>query len=67
MVVKSDILLNFILKFYEDYILSHKTFKRLKKSGKRGIGLLLTYITATIITYLFKIWLTPALVSLLFE
>ena len=56
-------LLNFILKFYEDYILSHKTFKRLKKSGKRGIGLLLTYITATIITYLFIQFVLPQLLD----
>ena len=56
-------LLNFILKFYEDYILSHKTFKRLKKSGKRGIGLLLTYITATIITYLFIQFVLPQLIE----
>lgn len=56
-------LLNFILRFYEDYILSHKTFKKLKKSGKRGIGLLLTYITASIITYLFIQFVLPQLIE----
>lgn len=56
-------LLNFILRFYEDYILSHKTFKKLKKSGKRGIGLLLTYVTASIITYLFIQFVLPQLIE----
>ena len=56
-------LLNFILRFYEDYILSHKAFKNLKKSGKRGLGILLTYITATIFTYLFIQFVLPQLVD----
>ena len=56
-------LLNFILRFYEDKILSHEFFKKLKKSGKRVIGLLLTYITASIITYLFIQFVLPQLVE----
>lgn len=56
-------LLNFILRFYEDKILSHDFFKKLNKSGKRGIGLLLTYITASIITYLFIQFVLPQLVE----
>ena len=56
-------LLNFILRFYEDYILSHEAFNKLKKSGKRGIGLLLTYITASIITYLFIQFVLPQLMD----
>ncbi|WP_300954459.1 AI-2E family transporter, partial [uncultured Clostridium sp.] len=56
-------LLNFILRFYEDCILSNKAFKNLKKSGKRGIGLVLTYVTATIITYLFIQFVLPQLVD----
>ena len=56
-------LLNFILRFYEDQILSHDFFKKLKKSGKRGVGLLLTYITASIITYLFIQFVLPQLVE----
>ena len=56
-------LLNFILRFYEDKILSHNFFKKLKKSGKRGVGLLLTYITASIITYLFIQFVLPQLVE----
>ena len=56
-------LLNFILRFYEDKILSHDFFKKLKRSAKRGIGLLLTYITASIITYLFIQFVLPQLVD----
>ena len=56
-------LLNFILRFYEDYILSHEAFNKLKKSGKRGVGLLLTYITASIITYLFIQFVLPQLMD----
>lgn len=56
-------LLNFILRFYEDKILSHDFFKKLKKSGKRGVGLLLTYITASIITYLFIQFVLPQLID----
>ena len=56
-------LLNFILKFYEDKVLSYDFFKKLKKSGKRGVGLLLTYITASIITYLFIQFVLPQLVE----
>lgn len=56
-------LLNFILRFYEDKILSHDFFKKLKKSCKRGLGLLLTYITASIITYLFIQFVLPQLLE----
>ena len=51
------------MRFYEDKILSHEFFKKLKKSGKRVIGLLLTYITASIITYLFIQFVLPQLVE----
>ena len=56
-------LLNFILRFYEDKILSHDFFKKLKKSYKRSVGLLLTYITASIITYLFIQFVLPQLLE----
>ena len=56
-------LLNFILRFYEDKILSHNFFKKLKKSSKRSVGLLLTYITASIITYLFIQFVLPQLMD----
>ena len=56
-------LLNFILKFYEERVLSHEMLKKMKKSGKRAIGLVLTYITASIITYLFIQFVLPQLIS----
>lgn len=56
-------LLNFILKFYEDCIFSNKAFKKLRKSAKRGLSLCLTYISATIITYLFIQFVLPQLVD----
>ncbi|MEN8076640.1 AI-2E family transporter [Clostridioides difficile] len=56
-------ILNFILRFYEDYVLSHEYFKKLKRSGKRGIGLVLTYVTASIITYLFIQFVLPQLMD----
>ena len=56
-------ILNFILKFYEERILSNYKFKSLKKSAKRGIGLVLTYITASIITYLFIQFVLPQLID----
>ena len=56
-------ILNFILKFYEEYVLSYKWFKNLKKNGKRGIGILFTYITATIISYLFIQFVLPQLID----
>lgn len=56
-------ILNFILKFYEDKVLSHEYFKKVKVSAKRGIGLVLTYITAGLITYLFIQFVLPQLVD----
>lgn len=56
-------ILNFILKFYEEYVLSNEYFKNMKKSMKRGLGLLLTYITASIITYLFIQFVLPQLMD----
>ena len=56
-------LVNFILKFYEERVLSHEMLKKMKKSGKRAIGLVLTYITASIITYLFIQFVLPQLIS----
>ena len=56
-------ILNFILKFYEEYVLSYKWFQKLKKNGKRGVGILFTYITATIISYLFIQFVLPQLID----
>lgn len=56
-------ILNFILKFYEEKVLSHEYFKNVKEKAKRGIALVFTYITAGIITYLFIQFVLPQLVE----
>ena len=56
-------ILNFILNFYEEHVLSYKWFKKLKKKGKRGIGILFTYITAILISYLFIQFVFPQLID----
>ena len=47
-------LLNFILVFYEEKVLVFDGLKKLKPKSKRGLGLLLTYITAFFRLYLFR-------------
>ena len=57
-------LLNFILKFYEVSILGNtQWFSRLKKSQKRSIGLILTYLTSIGICYLFIHFIVPQLIE----
>lgn len=56
-------ILNFILKFYEKNILSYKCFKNLKRTGKRALGIIFTYITAILITYLFIQFVLPQLID----
>ena len=57
-------LLNFILKFYEVNLLGKaEWFKKLRKGQKRGIGLLLTYLTAVFIGYLFIHFIVPQLID----
>ena len=57
-------LLNFILKFYEDRIfIKSEKLKKLKQSSKRGLGLLLTYATATLILYLFMHFVLPQVIE----
>ena len=56
-------LLNFILVFIEDKLLSHNKLKNLKKGAKRGIGILLTYIVAFFIIYLFVQFVLPQVVD----
>lgn len=53
---------NFILKFYEEKLLN-KLNKKLSKRMKRGIGLLLTYITALLIITLFFNFVFPQLIE----
>ncbi|MGG7165008.1 AI-2E family transporter [Clostridium ihumii] len=56
-------LLNSILKFYEDKILSKKAFEKMKPKSKRGVGVLFTYITLFVILFLFFNFVFPQLVE----
>ena len=56
-------LLNFILVFYEEKVLVFDGLKKLKPKSKRGLGLLLTYITAFFILYLFIQFVLPQLLD----
>lgn len=57
-------LLNFILDFYEVKVLGKaKWFSKLRKVQKRSIGLLLTYLTAIGICYLFIHFIVPQLID----
>ena len=56
-------LLNFILVFIENRILVHEKIKSLSKKSKRGIGILLTYIVAFVIMYLFIQFVLPQVVD----
>lgn len=56
-------LLNFILVFVEERILSKNKLNKLKPKSKRAIGLLLTYIVAFILLALFIQFVLPQLVE----
>lgn len=56
-------LLDFILRFYEKKVLEKEFFKKLKLKSKRGIGLILTYLTATIFVGLFIQFVLPQLID----
>jgi len=56
-------LFNFILKFYEERLFEFPSLKKSKRKVKRGIGLLLTYLTVALFIYLFLIFVFPQLVS----
>ena len=56
-------LLNFILVFIEDKLLSHHKLSNLKSGAKRGISILLTYIVAFFIIYLFVQFVLPQVVD----
>ncbi|MGL5348494.1 MAG: AI-2E family transporter [Peptostreptococcaceae bacterium] len=56
-------LLNFILVFIENRILVHEKIKSLSQKSKRGIGILLTYIVAFVIMYLFIQFVLPQVVD----
>ena len=54
-------LLNFILKFYEEELLENIIGVNMKKKSKRGIGLLLTYMTFLLFVILFIKFVLPQL------
>ncbi|MGL5314728.1 MAG: AI-2E family transporter [Peptostreptococcaceae bacterium] len=56
-------LLNFILVFIEEKAFVHDKVKNLSKGAKRGISILLTYIIASIIMYLFIQFVLPQVVD----
>ncbi|GAA0077879.1 AI-2E family transporter [Clostridium sp. CTA-5] len=53
-------ILNFILRFYEEKL---NMFKRFSSKTKRGIGILITYITGFLLLYLFIQFVLPQLVD----
>jgi len=56
-------LLNFILKFYETKVFTLKGLNKVKKSSVRGLSILLAYITAGFILYIFMQFVLPQLVE----
>ncbi len=56
-------LLNFILKFYEERLFTKGKLSNIKGKSKRGLGLLLTYLTAFILLSLFMQFVVPQLIQ----
>lgn len=56
-------ILNFMLKFYENLLSKWDKFDKQSKKVKRSVGLILTYISAGIIIYLFLQFVLPQLVD----
>lgn len=56
-------LLNFILVFFEEKVLVFDSIKNLNKKSKRGIAIILTYLTAFFIGALFVQFVLPQLVD----
>ena len=54
---------NFILKFYEDKILKDKYLSKVRIKSKRGLGILFTYLTVSLILLLFMKFVFPQLVE----
>lgn len=54
-------LFNFILKFYENNILKDEFLKKVNIKSKRGIGILLTYLTVFVIMFLSMKFVFPQL------
>ena len=58
-------ILNFILKFFENTIFEYKSIKNfgIAKRSKRGLSIVLTYISAALLIYLFIKFLLPQLID----
>lgn len=56
-------LLNFMLKFYENLLAKWDKFDKQSKKVKRSVGLILTYISASIMLYLFLQFVLPQLLD----
>ena len=56
-------ILNFMLKFYENLLSKWDKFKSQSNKLKRAIGLLLTYLSALIMVYLFLQFVLPQLID----
>ena len=56
-------ILNFILMFYEEKLSNIDKFKSMSRKTKRNICLILTYITAFFIIYLFMNFVVPQLID----
>lgn len=56
-------ILNFVLKFFEDRVFVWLRFNKLRRRAKRGLGMLFTYTSAMLVTYLFIHFVLPQLVD----
>lgn len=56
-------ILNFIMKFYEKRLIKFDFFKKRSKKSMRGVSLILTYLSASFIIYIFIIFVVPQLID----
>lgn len=56
-------ILNFIMKFYERILVKFDFFKKRSRKSMRGVSLILTYISAFFILYIFIIFVVPQLID----
>jgi predicted PurR-regulated permease PerM len=56
-------IINFLLEFYENKVLETKYIKKLKLKSKRGLGIILSYITAFFIISMVVKFLLPQLID----
>jgi predicted PurR-regulated permease PerM len=56
-------ILNFVLKFFEDKLFIWIGLNKLKERVKRGVAMVFTYFTATLLIYLFMHFVLPQLID----